>query len=120
MAGSIDEYTFLMMIEQLDVNHDGIISKEEFKVRMEVIQKILEHPRADTIHLISHPDKGGRTVAHYAAIREEDGDDVLFKLLKKHGANFEAIDHGGNKPATLAAKAGRKKSKELLEEALVK
>ena len=77
MAGSIDEYTFLMMIEQLDVNHDGII-------------------------------------------REEDGDDVLFKLLKKHGANFEAIDHGGNKPATLAAKAGRKKSKELLEEALVK
>ena len=55
-----------------------------------------------------------------AAIREEDGDDVLFKLLKKHGANFEAIDHGGNKPATLAAKAGRKKSKELLEEALVK
>ena len=71
-------------------------------------------------HLISHPDKGGRTVAHYAAIREEDGDDVLFKLLKKHGANFEAIDHGGNKPATLAAKAGRKKSKELLEEALVK
>jgi ankyrin repeat protein len=85
-----------------------------------VIQKILEHPRADTIHLISHPDKGGRTVAHYAAIREEDGDDVLFKLLKKHGANFEAIDHGGNKPATLAAKAGRKKSKELLEEALVK
>ena len=44
----------------------------------------------------------------------------LFKLLKKHGANFEAIDHGGNKPATLAAKAGRKKSKELLEEALVK
>ena len=55
---------------------------------------------------------------HYAAIREEDGDDVLFKLLKKHGANFEAIDHGGNKPATLAAKAGRKKSKELLEEAL--
>ena len=46
--------------------------------------------------------------------------DVLFKLLKKHGANFEAIDHGGNKPATLAAKAGRKKSKELLEEALVK
>ena len=55
-----------------------------------------------------------------AAIREEDGDDTLFKLLKKHGANFEAIDHGGNKPATLAAKAGRKKSKELLEEALVK
>lgn len=55
-----------------------------------------------------------------AHIREEDGDDVLFKLLKKHGANFEAIDHGGNKPATLAAKAGRKKSKELLEEALVK
>ena len=93
----------------------------EFRAqRMEVIQKILEHPRADTIHLISHPDKGGRTVAHYAAIREEDGDDVLFKLLKKHGANFEAIDHGGNKPATLAAKAGRKKSKELLEEALVK
>ena len=32
MAGSIDEYTFLMMIEQLDVNHDGIISKEEFKI----------------------------------------------------------------------------------------
>ena len=93
----------------------------EFRAqRMEVIQKILEHPRADTIHLISHPDKGGRTVAHYAAIREEDGDDILFKLLKKHGANFEAIDHGGNKPATLAAKAGRKKSKELLEEALVK
>ena len=55
-----------------------------------------------------------------ARAREEDGDDVLFKLLKKHGANFEAIDHGGNKPATLAAKAGRKKSKELLEEALVK
>ena len=46
--------------------------------------------------------------------------ELLFKLLKKHGANFEAIDHGGNKPATLAAKAGRKKSKELLEEALVK
>ena len=23
MAGSIDEYTFLMMIEQLDVNHDS-------------------------------------------------------------------------------------------------
>ena len=60
------------------------------------------------------PISNGRTAS------EEDGDDVLFKLLKKHGANFEAIDHGGNKPATLAAKAGRKKSKELLEEALVK
>ena len=65
--------------------------------------------------------RGGlRLQLDYAAIREEDGDDTLFKLLKKHGANFEAIDHGGNKPATLAAKAGRKKSKELLEEALVK
>ena len=87
----------------------------EFRAqRMEVIQKILEHPRADTIHLISHPDKGGRTVAHYAAIREEDGDETLFKLLKKHGANFDAVDSGGKKPHMLAAKAGRHKSKELL------
>ena len=85
MAGSIDEYTFLMMIEQLDVNHDGIISKDEFKIPYMRLKKDL-------------------TDAEY---------DVL-------GANFEAIDHGGNKPATLAAKAGRKKSKELLEEALVK
>ena len=30
MAGSIDEYTFLMMIEQLDVNHDGLLSRPEF------------------------------------------------------------------------------------------
>ena len=48
MSGTIDEYTFLILIEQLDVNHDGIISKEEFKVPYMRLKKDLRWRRRCT------------------------------------------------------------------------
>ena len=87
MGGYWDQFTLeCMMCKKPNPprSHDRVCTdmSAEFRAqRMEVIQKILEHPRADTIHLISHPDKGGRTVAHYAAIREEDGDVLKAALL---------------------------------------
>ena len=46
-----------------------------------------------------------------------ESDDIV-KLLIDAGADLEAVDSAGNSATALASKTGRKKSKELLEEAL--
>ena len=46
-----------------------------------------------------------------------DSDDIVAMLIAA-GADLEAVDSGGNTAKSLANKTGRKKSKELLEEAL--
>ena len=61
-AGAIDEYTFLMMIEQLDVNHDGIISKEEFKIPYMRLKKDLTDAQYD---VLTHH---GSSCMHFIAV----------------------------------------------------
>ena len=75
-------------------------------------QTLLECVRAsERKRLIDHTDKCGRSVLHLAAFSENEN---MTQTLIEHGAS-SASDAYGNKPSVLAAKTGRRNSKDLLE-----
>jgi len=77
---------------------------------------ILEHARVEPQkkRLLETIDKSKRTALHIASFKSREGE--MVSLLLKHGADSNAQDASGNTGAKLAAKTGRRKSKELLEE----
>uniref|UniRef100_A0A7S3SF58 EF-hand domain-containing protein n=2 Tax=Emiliania huxleyi TaxID=2903 RepID=A0A7S3SF58_EMIHU len=78
----------------------------------DAITTLLECVRAsERKRLIDHTDKCGRSVLHLAAFSENEN---MTQTLIEHGAS-SASDAYGNKPSVLAAKTGRRNSKDLLE-----
>jgi len=86
--------------------------------QLECCQAILEHPRVvpQKQRLLDACDRSKRQALHIASFKSREGEVV--ELLLKHGADASAQDATGNTGAKLAAKTGRRKSKELLEEHL--
>lgn len=86
--------------------------------KLDCCQTILEHPRVapQKRRLLDASDKSKRQALHIASFKSREGEVV--ELLLKHGADASAQDASGNTGAKLAAKTGRRKSKELLEEHL--
>ena len=86
--------------------------------QLECCQAILDHPRVvpQKQRLLDACDKSKRQALHIASFKSREGEVV--ELLLKHGADASAQDATGNTGAKLAAKTGRRKSKELLEEHL--
>lgn len=86
--------------------------------KLDCCQCILDHPRvtAQKQRLLDACDKSKRQALHIASFKSREGEVV--ELLLKHGADASAQDASGNTGAKLAAKTGRRKSKELLEEHL--
>ena len=66
--------------------------------------------------LLNTTDKSKRTALHIAAFKSKEGE--MVQLLLKHGADPSVQDANGNTSAKLANKTGRRKSKELLDEAM--
>jgi len=64
--------------------------------------------------LLGATDKTNREPAHIAAYHSEDTNGVV-EWLSQNGAKNTRKDAGGYLPSDLAAKSGRKKSKEILE-----
>jgi Ca2+-binding EF-hand superfamily protein len=84
---------------------------------VEIVKTIMEHtkfisdPRSKKV-LIETKDKNGRTPLHIAAFT---ADEHMVQLLIAHGADKTQPDAAGNNPANLAARTGRRKSREILE-----
>ena len=66
--------------------------------------------------LLNTTDKSGRTALHIAAFKSKEGE--MVQLLLAHGADPNITDSNGNTGAKLANKTGRRKSKELLDDAM--
>lgn len=66
--------------------------------------------------LLNTKDKTGRVPLHIAAYRDEHEESAVCSFLIKHGAKNSEKDTAGNVPSQLAAKTGRRKSKELIED----
>ena len=92
--------------------------------KLEVVQDILLHPKVSPAdgstsikkRLLNTTDKSKRTALHIAAFKSKEGE--MVQLLLKHGADPSVQDANGNTSAKLANKTGRRKSKELLDEAM--
>ena len=126
MAGSIDEYTFLMMIEQLDVNHDGIISKEEFKVPYMRLKKDLTDAEYDVLwkEQIDKNGDGELSVQELAAVfgfnlspnairkgtaADDMTDEQIMEALQMEAAMYEMkLESEARQAEKEAAKAAKK------------
>jgi len=80
--------------------------------KVEVCERILAHEMINKREIIDRVDKSKRTAMHIASFKTNEG---LVEVLIKYGANISVVDSSGNAPVELAKKAGRRKSKELLE-----
>jgi len=78
----------------------------------EMLSLILNHPKADAKRILDRQDKSKRTALHVAAFKSQT---ELVEILINKGADITLIDIAGLKPVGLAEKAGRRRSKELLE-----
>jgi len=90
----------------------------------EFVREILEHRAVAEEQdgqvrklLIKHKDQIGREALHIAACKS---DESVVTVLLRHGANANVADGGGNSAAKLAEKSGRRRSMELIEEAVLK
>ena len=91
--------------------------------KLDAARDILMHSKISPVdgssskgkELLDSTDKSGRTALHIAAFKSKEGE--MVQLLLKHGADATKEDANGNTGAKLANKTGRRKSKELLEEA---
>ena len=94
--------------------------------KYDVVEDILRHPKVSPAdgstsikkQLLNTADKSKRTPLHIAAFKSKEGE--MVQLLLKHGADPSLQDANGNTSAKLANKTGRRKSKELLDEAEAK
>lgn len=80
---------------------------------LDAVKAILSDPKVEKEKILDRPDKQGRTPLHLASFKENE---QLTKVLLDFGAKRDMCDVSGLQPVELAAKAGRRKSKELLEE----
>jgi len=71
------------------------------------------NPQAKKKELIEMKNDAGRTALMLASSRDTEAECV--KLLLDHGADKAATDKAGNSASSLATKAGRRKSRELLD-----
>jgi len=97
------------------VLHHAVQSAKD-KSDVETIEILLGHERATAEirkELLSAQDGEGRTVCHITAIKAIE---EITTLLLEKGANPLATDNTGNNSVALAERAGRRKSKELLDE----
>jgi len=82
---------------------------------VEVVKCILNHEFVNGTtqkEMINKPDRTGRSPLHIAAFKSNE---EITRLLVSCGADCDVVDSAGNKPVTIAKKAGRKNSRELLE-----
>lgn len=93
--------------------------------KLEVARDILKHHKispadgstATKKQLINDTDKSGRTALHIAAYKSKEGE--MVQMLLNHGADATKEDSNCNTASKLANKTGRRKSKELLDEAMM-
>jgi len=82
----------------------------------DMLRDFLAHEKVMPLRakLMSKADKDGRTPMHIAAFK---ADEEIVGMLLNNGGKATVEDCAGNTPATLAGKAGRRKSRDLLETA---
>jgi len=80
----------------------------------DILKLILNHNNVDHKSIIDYQDKSKRTALHIAAFKSQP---ELVEVLINKGADIKLMDSAGLQPVALAKKAGRRRSKELLEEA---
>jgi len=99
---------------KMTILHHAVQSAKDEK-HVKVVETILQHERVAPVkkQLLHTAEKDGRTpilIASFKAI------DAITNLLLKEGADPTVTDANGLDAVALATRAGRKKSKELLEE----
>jgi len=95
--------------------HFAVQSKSVETVKAILGSNAASRQKHKLLHLADSTD---RTSLHVAAYTHDD--EEMVKLLLEHGADRKTEDRYGNKPGCLARKGGRKGSRELLEEELVR
>ena len=99
--------------------HEAVVSRSDKK--KDVVTILIAQAEKNQMKkaFLNAADKTERRAIHAvmttAGVAESDD---IVKLLIDAGADLEAVDSAGNSATALASKTGRKKSKELLEEAL--
>lgn len=93
------------------------VQTDHFETLKEVVAGLLADGGRLRV-LINLKDKSGRQPLHIAAYRCE-GTDIV-EYLMENGANGRSTDASGLDPTHLAEKAGRRKSKEIIEEGVRK
>jgi len=83
---------------------------------VDLLKAFFANPKVAEIKmsLLAHRDNSSRTAMHIAAYK---GSETIVQIMLANGADApraNTLDTGGNTPAQLAAKSGRRKSKELM------
>jgi len=91
------------------------VNADDFNVVKEVVRGLQKDGGRLRV-LINLKDKSGRQPLHIAAFRSTEDDGATINFLMENGASGVAKDNGGLAPPKLAEKAGRRNSKELIEE----
>jgi len=80
----------------------------------ELLQQFLVHKEVNAIkkELLTGIDQDERSAMHIAAFK---CDEKIVEILAQNGAKVDQADRAGNNPMALAQRAGRRKSRDIME-----